>query len=230
MKVAEKTLGALTKFLDEEICVVPAGLLATDVPAKGLVKERKVIDQFVQLVNQHKRFVRRSEAEADPRLIQPIPCAIIRWQDRILLLQRTKKGHALHNKFLLWAGGRVNRGDDSQDILMKALERELSEEVFIRSAYEVSQQPIALLRTDEDARASRHIGVLYEITLANSDIALAMNQKEFKETRGTSMSGKLVDPSELTEVYDKLNDWSKSMVQYFWPSLPVVPKAPLFSD
>ena len=230
VKITEKTLGVLTNFLDEEICVVPASLLPNDIPARGLVREKEVIDKFVGLVNGEKRFVRRSEAETDPRYIQPIPCAMIRWQNQVLLLQRTKKGHALHNKFLLWAGGHVNSGDDSPDILMTALERELSEEVFIKSAYKVSPRPIALVRTDEDARASRHIGVLYEITLANRDVALAMNQKEFRETRGTSMSGRLVDPMELPGVYDKLNDWSKSMVQYFWPDLPVGPKAPLFSD
>ena len=106
----------------------------------------------------------------------------------------------------------------------------MSEEVFIRGAYRLSDKPIALVRTDENARASRHIGVLYEITLSNDDVALAMNQKEFKETRGTSMSGKLVNPESLPRIYDKLNDWSKSMVHHFWPDLHVGPENPLLSD
>jgi predicted NUDIX family phosphoesterase len=228
VKITEKALDVLTNFVDEKICVVPAEVISSQIPSKGLVEDGATIDTFVEAVNSHKRFVRRSEAEVDPTLIQPIPCAIIRWKEQILLLRRNKKGHALHEKYLLWAGGHVNISDDSSAILLAALERELSEEVFIRGAYRVSDKPIALVRTDEDARASRHIGVLYEITLTSDDVALALHQKEFKETRGTSMSGKLVDPGDLPKIYDKLNDWSKSMVQYFWPELRVGPEHPLF--
>ena len=230
VKITKKVLGTLTNFLDEEICVVPAEMVSNGVPSKGLVEDRTTVDAFVNLVNSHKRFVNRSRAEGDPTLVQPIPCAIIRWKDQILLLRRNKKGHALHEKYLLWAGGHVNISDDSPAILATALERELSEEIFIKGAYRVSDRPVALVRTDEDARASRHIGVLYEITLTSDDVALAMNQKEFKETRGTSMSGKLVDPGFLPEIYDKLNDWSKSMVHYFWPELRVGPEHSLFSE
>lgn len=93
------------------------------------------------------------------------------------------------------------------------------EEIFIRGAYTVSEKPVALVRIDETTRASRHIGVLYEITLSSNDVALAMNQKEFEETRGTSMSGKLVNPDALQEIYEDLNDGSKSMVTFYWPGL-----------
>jgi predicted NUDIX family phosphoesterase len=229
VKITKKTLDVLTNFLDEEICAIPADVVPDQIPRKGLVGDRGIVNAFVGLVNTHKRFVRRSQAEGDPTLIQPIPCAIIRWKDQILLLRRNKKGHALHEKYLLWAGGHVNVSDNSSDILRTALERELSEEIFIKGAYQVSDEPVALVRTDENARASRHIGVLYEITLSSDDVALALNQKEFKETRGTSMSGKLVDPTALPDIYDQLNDWSKSMVRYFWPELRVKDENPLFS-
>jgi predicted NUDIX family phosphoesterase len=228
VKIATKTLDVLTNFLDEKICVIPANTLPSEIPMKGFVEDRATIDLFVSIVNERKQFVNRSLAEGDPALIQPIPCAIIRWKDQILLLRRNKKGHALHDKYLLWAGGHVNVSDDSSDVLVTALERELSEEIFIKGAYEISDRPLALMRTDQDARASRHIGVLYEIRLTSPDVALAMNQKEFKETRGTSMSGRLIAPRSLPEVYDNLNDWSKSMVNFFWPELNIVSEGPLF--
>jgi len=230
VNVANKALEVLTNFLDEEICVVPIEAVSKEIPSKGLFAERATVDAFVEVVNSHKQFVHRSKAEGDPAFIQPIPCAIIRWKDQILLLRRNKKGHALHEKYLLWAGGHVNKSDTSSSILSTALERELSEEIFIKGAYQVSDKPVALVRTDETARASRHIGVLYELTLTSSDVALALNQQEFKETRGTSMSGRLVKPESLPEVYDNLNDWSKFMVQHFWPNLKVGPEYPLFSE
>lgn len=230
VNIANKTLEVLTNFLDEEICVVPADAVSKDIPSKGLIVEHATVDRFVEVVNVHKQFIRRSKAEADPTSIQPIPCAMIRWKDQILLLRRNKKGHALHEKYLLWAGGHVNKSDASASILLTALERELSEEIFIKGAYEISERPVGLVRTDENARASRHIGVLYEITLTSGDVALALNQQEFKETRGTSMSGRLVKPESLREVYDSLNDWSKFMVQHFWPELRLGPEHPLFSE
>jgi hypothetical protein len=58
--------------------------------------------------------------------------------------------------------------------------------------------PIGLLRTNKDARASRHIGVLYEITLQSADVALALNQKEFRATRGGSMSGRPIELNQKT--------------------------------
>ena len=134
VKITEKALDVLTNFVDEMICVVPAEVISTQIPAKGLVEDSAIVEAFVDVVNKHKRFVRRSQAEGDPTLIQPIPCAIIRWKKQILLLRRNKKGHATQEKYLLWAGGHVNISDDSTAILVAALERELSEEVFIRGA------------------------------------------------------------------------------------------------
>jgi predicted NUDIX family phosphoesterase len=101
--------------------------------------------------------------------------------------------------------------------LINTLERELSEEVFIKQAFELNRTPVGLIRTDEDARASRHIGVLYEVFLKSEDVALALNQKEFRETRGSSMSGRLVDISRISEFYDSMGDWSKSIVEHYWP-------------
>jgi predicted NUDIX family phosphoesterase len=101
--------------------------------------------------------------------------------------------------------------------LRKTLDRELNEEVFIKESFDVSKEPIGLIRTNEDARASRHIAVLYELTLKSENVALAMNQKEFRSTRGTSMSGRLMKISEISEVYEEMGDWSKSIVKQFWP-------------
>jgi predicted NUDIX family phosphoesterase len=124
----------------------------------------------------------------------------------------------------------VSEGDNGADILLNTLNRELTEEVFIKEAYDLLPGPIALVRTNEDARASRHIAVLYEIELKSEDVALALNQKEFRSTRGTSLSGKLVEIEELAELYDQMGNWSKSIVDHFWPeeTKKVKGKPPLF--
>jgi predicted NUDIX family phosphoesterase len=93
----------------------------------------------------------------------------------------------------------------------------LEEEVFIKEAFELDPNPVGLVRTDEDARASRHIGVLYRLTLKSENVALALNQKEFRSTRGSSMSGRLVEIKEIGNIYDDMGDWSRFIVDHFWP-------------
>ncbi len=140
------------------------------------------------------------------------------FHDRILFLRRKKKGHPLHNSYAVWTGGHVVQSDDKgSNILVEALEREVSEEIFIRGEYTLDPEPVGLVRTSEDARASRHIGVVYRLELKTEDVALAMNQREFRETRGNSMSGRLVEVNRIPEFYDEMGNWSKFIVDEFWP-------------
>jgi predicted NUDIX family phosphoesterase len=188
--ITDEVLGTLNGFLDESIGVVPSTSV-TDLPDFGFVSDPAVVSNFVRTVNAEKQFVPRSEAERSPIYLQPIPCAVIRYENKVLFLKRKKPGHPLHDTYAVWAGGHVSASDDGDEILLNTLKREISEEVFIKGAYELNPEPVGLIRTNEDARASRHIGVLYEITLTSEDVALALNQKEFRETRGSSMSGRL---------------------------------------
>jgi predicted NUDIX family phosphoesterase/thymidylate kinase len=216
-KIAGEALRVLNKFLDESICVIPAAKVQDLLPESGLVADRGVVSSFTDAVMRLKSFSPRSEAEQNANCIQPIPCAILRYEDKILVLKRNKPGHPLHEKYDVWAGGHVSQVDDGDEILLNSLNRELSEEVFIKDAFELHPDPIALIRTNEDARASRHIAVLYEIRLKSEDVALALNQKEFRSTRGTSLSGRLIDIAEIRAVYREMGQWSKSIVDHLWP-------------
>ena len=72
----------------------------------------------------------------------------------------------------------------------------------------MKRTPVGLIRTDEDARASLHIGVLYEVSLKSEDVALSLNQKEFR----------LVEICRISEFYDSMGDWWKSIVNHYWPA------------
>ena len=214
-QIARETLKALSDFLDEAVCVVPAQ--SVSLPPKGFIEDKKQLESFLNAVKTQRSFLPRSEAETNPNFIQPIPMAILEYKDEILVLKRNKPGHALHDKYDVWSGGHVNRGDDGLDILQNALNREITEEVFIKEAYELDPIPIALVRTDEDARASLHVGVLYRLRLKSDDVALAMNQKEFRATRGSSMSGRLISTKDLSTVYRDMGDWSRFVADKLWP-------------
>jgi predicted NUDIX family phosphoesterase len=226
VKIAHEALNVLSQFLDESICVLPAGQLSVTLPESGLIEDRATVSAFTDFVRAKHTFAPRSEAEQNTNLLQPIPCAILRHKDKVLILKRNKPGHPLHDKYDVWAGGHVSESDAGADILTNTLNRELSEEVFIKEAYELQGGPIALIRTNEDARASRHIAVLYQIELKSEDVALALNQKEFRSTRGTSLSGRLVNASEMREVYDQMGKWSQYIVEHFWPEAAKPEKQP----
>jgi predicted NUDIX family phosphoesterase len=215
--IADEALKVLNAFLDESICVVPLEALKTGLPDSGFVSDATMISGFLDTVHNSKAFTPRSDAEQNPNYLQPIPCAVLRYDDKILILRRKKPGHPLHDKYDVWAGGHVNQADDGDDILLNTLHRELEEEVFIKEAFELNPKPIGLIRTNEDARASRHVAILYELTLKNENVALAMNQKEFRSTRGSSMSGRLVSVKEIGSLYENMGNWSKFIVGHFWP-------------
>lgn len=216
-QVTEQVLESLNVLLDECLCVLPASAIPS-LPAEGMVTDQATIQQFLDAVAGQRQFMPRSQAETNPNYYQPIPCAVVNYQDRILFLRRKKKGHPLHDTYAVWAGGHAVQSDDKgNDILVEALERELSEEIFIRGEYTLDPKPVGLVRTSEDARASRHIGVVYRLELKTEEVALAMNQREFRETRGNSMSGRLVEVNRIPEFYTAMGNWSKSIVDEFWP-------------
>jgi predicted NUDIX family phosphoesterase/thymidylate kinase len=216
-RIADEALKVLDEFLDEMICVVPISAVKGALPEAGFVSDQKLVSDFIDTVKKEKTFVPRSQAEQNANYLQPIPCAMLRYDDRVLLLRRKKPGHPLHDTYAVWAGGHVVQADDGSEILLNTLNRELTEEVFIKEAFELNPSPIGLIRTDEDARASRHVAILYEITLKSENVALALNQKEFRSTRGSSMSGRLVQIKEMADLYDDMGDWSKFIVDHFWP-------------
>ena len=216
-QITGQTLDSLNTLLDESLCVIPAEAMPP-LPAAGMIRDEATIQKLISAAKNDRVFEPRSKAEFNPKLFQPIPCAVITFEDSILFLKRKKKGHPLHDTYAVWAGGHVVKSDDKDgDILRTALERELSEELFIRGEYDLDPAPVGLVRTSEDARASRHVGVVYRLRLKSKQVALAINQREFRETRGTSMSGRLVDVSRITEYYDAMGDWSKFIVDEFWP-------------
>ena len=194
------------------------------VPAAGLAADPKIVSDFIEAVRTKKLFSPRSQAEKNPNYLQPIPCAVLKYQDKVLILKRNSQDTHFTTNTTFGRAEHVIQSDAGPDILLNTLNRELTEEVFIKEALDPPRGPVALIRTDEDARASRHIAVLYEITLkSEEDVALALNQKEFRFTRGTSMSGRLVPINELGTLYDEMGNWSKFIVNLFWPDQ--VPKS-----
>lgn len=152
-------------------------------------------------------FRPRSEVEKDSNFLQPIPCAVVHWKNRILTLERQErhKGHALHGRLVLWAGGHVDVGDaqlPGADLLTGCLERELDEEVQLTTGSPDLQGIVF------DGR-SLHFAVVYDVPGEPPPSGVLKVSDEFRAGSNRSIRGSFVSLGDLERMYDRLEIWSK---------------------
>jgi predicted NUDIX family phosphoesterase len=212
-QITRQTLAGLRNFLDEKILVIPKDKI--DLPKEGFYADLNKFNELSSLVNSEPVFMARSLVEDNDDYIQPIPCGIITHDNRYLLLRRKEldKHHPLHDTFTLWAGGHGRTSDKkNNDILQTALRRELNEELNIAQQYKAI--PLGLVRTCKDERAARHLGVVYRIEVSDSKVAIAMDQEEFREIKGRSVSGGLIELEQISKYRPSMANWSKYIFDY----------------
>jgi predicted NUDIX family phosphoesterase len=155
----------------------------------------------------------RPEMEVNPEYKQVIPYCVIKFQygdkEKFFVYERTKKGNdaRLHNLFSLGIGGHINPcdGEDlskSEDTIVKASLREISEEVELSGEYKT--ELIGGLYDDSNEVGKVHFGAIYLITVTNGTI----KTKEAALDKGT-----LVSYSWLEANQDLFENWSKLVIK-----------------
>lgn len=212
--VATLTIQALTSFLDEPVLTFSKeDLVSLGVIHGGYFELDEATTQSFERVLSSGSVLLRSEAEKSSTRVQPIPIAYFKHNDRLLLLRRreTRRSDRLHEKYAVWAGGHVRDSDRSErSTISTCLLRELNEELYLRSP----QAPrfVGFVYDDSTPASRRHLGIVHEVTLDSPDVALGMDQTEFKETKGKSMSGKLVTQLEIDRYYPEMEYWSQAIL------------------
>lgn len=222
-RVTQESLQALHQLLDEKIMVIDRDLLKSFDFGNGLISAEDTLQELLEIVEQKYRFLRRPEAEINQELIQIIPCAVIEYDKKILLLRRKERNSRdrLHNKYAIWVGGHARQQDkvDGGKIIQTALERELNEELFIRTSQK--ETLIAFLYDQSQSRSAMHVGVAYRVEVNSPDVSLAIDQQEFKEKKGLSVSGRFFSPEEIvTQYYSELEPWSRFLLLHFYKVSP----------
>lgn len=223
-EVTRRTLQTLQKFLSENIMVIEREALEEVGLYDGLMVDPIKISNILEIIERQSKFMERSEAEKNPSLIQPIPCGLIKYQDTVFLLRRSEENtnNRLHNKYTIWAGGHIREEDLKGEFgpFQNALHRELSEELYIRTTFNLA--PLGLLLDSSNSRSRVHLAVVYLITLDKPDIAIALNQKEFKERKGKSLSGRFLSLQEIVKHAEEMEFWSKILLKdYFRMSMDI---------
>ena len=175
----------------------------------GFTPREKALDVIHEIYSAGD-FRPRPEVEKDSSLLQPIPSAVVHWNNRILTLERQEKHkrHALHGRLVLWAGGHVDL-DDAQrpgsDLLTGCLERELDEEIQL-STGSPDLQGIVF-----DGR-SLHFAVLYDVPGEPPPSGVLQVSDEFRTGSDRSITGSFVSLGDLERMYDRLETWSRMIL------------------
>ena len=216
LMAAEEIVGTADAFVVEDLLVLRRADVPQELFCAGFRAGDNAVSEFVRAVDIQSFSVHRQSAEEHPLdYVQPIALGVITYQGKVLLLRRKEADERsyMHEKYVIWAGGHVrpqDKGDGTQETLERGLKRELIEEVQLSDVPDI--RLIGLVYDTDMTRYLGHIGVVYEIPLVKEEAVLARSQTEFKERRGTGVSGTFVSTEDLAKYYDQMDEWSKHIV------------------
>jgi len=165
------------------------------------------LDRLLDAASQTARWMTRSTAERSRSWVQPIPCALIRMDDRYLALRRTRATRSdLRSRVTVLTGGHVDYSHEGGDIrgwLLDTLRRELHEELGIRKAFDVV--PVGVVIDKSSIKSSRHIAFVFEARIEEPVAAQAA--EEF--VLDSSFSGVFLNRGHLLNFESRFDPWSK---------------------
>lgn len=184
----------------EKVLVVKTEKLAKYIAGKtGLLtgKEEEMLDIIVR---EHE-YIDRPDAENDPSYKQIIPYVVLTQKGSVFATRRLNKGgeSRLHGKVSIGIGGHINPVDetDRRSVLMKGLERELDEEVFIQQRGELV--PRGFINDDGNGVGAVHLGLCFSMEVKGE-----VSVKEMEKLSGGWMS-----LQQLRDEYDNMETWSQ---------------------
>ena len=160
---------------NQEILVFPRKVLTTD----DCFVPWAVAKSMLVPVEESMTWLPRPEAERAADLVQPIPCAIIRnHAQEYSVLRRVNEGRAdLRSRISLVVGGHIDRCPGNHglsSLLSTTLKREVAEELGVNDLPEI--KPVGLVMDHSSVVASRHVGFVYEIVIADEFKPLAVEE------------------------------------------------------
>jgi len=185
----------------EKVLVVPNDVLQQYIPIEQFFKHDKEL--ISNIIQNNYSFMNRDVAEYNYKFKQIIPYVLVcRSNNYFLLLQRKPKQteKRLHNKLSLGIGGHINSevSNDSGNIIIDGLKKELNEEVYLEEPYQL--EFIGILNDNSVDVGKVHLGLVYMIRTENIFFEVLEKNK---------MTAKWVNSNELTHCYSQLESWSQ---------------------
>lgn len=184
----------------EKVLVVKTENLAKFISGKtGLLTADR--EEMLDIIVNHHEFIDRPAAEEDPSYKQIIPYVVLTRKGLVFATRRLNKGgeSRLHGKVSIGIGGHINPVDetDRRSVLMKGLERELDEEVYIQRRGELVPQ--GFINDDGNGVGAVHLGLCFSMEVEG--------EVSVKETE--KLSGGWMSLQELRGEFDNMETWSQ---------------------
>ena len=163
----------------------------------GIIKENT--QELFDAIRNNCEFMPREIAEQRPDHKQIIPYVILRQKGKIFATSRLNKGGEarLHGKLSIGIGGHINPCDDTGDMLMNGLWREIEEEVSVVSHGELVN--CGFINDDSNSVGSVHLGACFTLEVEG--------EVSVKETE--KLCGFWLTPGELKSRFDSMESWTQ---------------------
>jgi len=149
-------------------------------------------------------FAPRYLVEYNTIVRQPIPYILVRQDGMYFATTRLDgSGEArLHGKMSLGVGGHINPVDSSDNMFLKAMTRELFEELTIKGQGEINLDVNfhGVINDNSNAVSQDHIGLVFVVDAQNLNV-------EVRET--DKLVGGFYTIEELSGNYERLESWSQ---------------------
>jgi predicted NUDIX family phosphoesterase len=193
------------KHLEEHVLVFETKLLEQSGKFQGLSFE---LDRYLSVLLNPKNhlFIKRKEAEKNPYYKQLIPYAMLHNDGKVFIYRRGKLlgEKRLMGNFSLGVGGHIGVTDPTLfgTTYEDGLKREISEEVYIETAY--TQKVAALLNDDSNEVGKVHFGIVHSLALEKP--LVRPKEKSINETGFAA-------PDELYKDIEKFESWSQICIR-----------------
>jgi len=195
--------------------VVPAPVVEALYHQPKFYSDEKTIAAVFRAIHDHGRFVDREWAEANPSVKQIVAYAILRREDRVLCLRRSKRGNrsTLRLRFTLMVGGHVDDLDSaSSHPLEDCVVREVAEELGVTA----SSKPrvLGVVADPSNEVGLLHLGVVFDLIADLDHIVVhrSYDKAEFVNSRRSS-THHLLSLGTLTQKIRSFDPWSKLFLQ-----------------
>lgn len=184
----------------EIVLAVPTEDLQGYLTHCGLISENT--DKIVETIMTRHTFLPRPEAELDPSHRQIIPYVAILRGGEVFSTRRLKGGTEgrLHGRISLGVGGHINPDSDGDgdDVLMRALYREIDEEVCIENLDMTNLHFRGFINDDSNEVGSVHLGFFCTLEVTG-EVTVRETEK---------LCGAWLAISSLPELSSEMETWS----------------------
>lgn len=215
-EIAFEVLKTADDLVDEEIAVVERRTVSQAMNGTGVLIDHKQINDFTRSLIDKMHWLRRTEAEDNPNLVQIVPVlSMIRNGEILVANIRGKKQGRLIDKNGVWVGGHLRRSDlpprkHKATILRRCVLRELYEELGIR--LDLVQIPITpkIVVWDYGAhKSNQHLGIIFEYQVGRGLKHEQLHLREIWESKNKSLFTQYMKLDDNLLKVPNMESWSQ---------------------